>query len=102
MQRVVAVDVLNLLAADGLYAQLVQELLDASEVWSAYKDRRHDLYLPAATNPQVLAHTSSLSFTPTCLQKWMHSDRRRPVVAACTLQHASCVLQSATAMQPRD
>ena len=54
MQRVAAVDVLNLLSSDGPYAQLVQDLLDASDVWAAYKDRKHDLYLPAAANPQVL------------------------------------------------
>ena len=61
VQRVVAVDVLNLLAADGPYAQLVRDLLDASEVWQAYKDRKHDLYLPAAANAQARAGSCHLA-----------------------------------------
>lgn len=62
VQRVAAVDVLNLLAADGVHATFVREALDASEVWQAYRDRKHDLYLPAAKQ-QV---TSSLLRSCTC------------------------------------
>lgn len=54
MERVVAVEVLHLLAAEGLHAAAVQELLDASEVWRAYRDQKHDLFLPAGGSQQVL------------------------------------------------
>ena len=53
VERVVAVEVLHLLAAEGVHAQTVQELLAASDVWRAYKDQQHDLFLPAAGNSQV-------------------------------------------------
>ena len=63
MQRVAAVDVLNLLAAEGAHAAFVREALDASEVWQAYRDRKHDLYLPAA-KPQVC---SAVAYAPICI-----------------------------------
>lgn len=47
VQRVLLVDVVNLLALDGIYADQVRHVLDSSEVWAAYKGQRHDLFLPA-------------------------------------------------------
>ncbi|GAB4814092.1 hypothetical protein N2152v2_001138 [Parachlorella kessleri] len=51
VQRVLFVDLLNLLAAGGAYAERMQALLDASDVWRAYRDQRHDLFLPAGGAP---------------------------------------------------
>ncbi|KAK9822709.1 hypothetical protein WJX81_005943 [Elliptochloris bilobata] len=46
-ERVLAVAVLRALAAEGEHASAVNELLDASDVWAAYRGQRHDLFLPA-------------------------------------------------------
>jgi hypothetical protein len=53
VNRVLAVDVLNLLAADGAHSAAASEMLEASEVWSAYRSQRHDLFLPAGSSEQV-------------------------------------------------
>lgn len=45
--RVLAVEVLHAFATEGAYCSRVREILDASDVWSAYKDQRHDLFLPS-------------------------------------------------------
>lgn len=53
VQRVLYVDVLNLLALDGgsgapgAPGERVRTTLDASDVWAAYRGQRHDLFLPA-------------------------------------------------------
>lgn len=47
VQRVLFVDILNLLTLEGAHAARARELLDASDVWSAYRGQRHDLFLPA-------------------------------------------------------
>ncbi|CAI5970939.1 unnamed protein product [Closterium sp. NIES-65] len=48
--RVLTVEILKLLGADGAYSIRVQEILNGSEVWRAFKDQKHDLFLP--TNVQ--------------------------------------------------
>ncbi|CAI5949315.1 unnamed protein product [Closterium sp. NIES-65] len=48
--RVLTVEILRLLGADGAYSIRVQEILNGSEVWRAFKDQKHDLFLP--TNVQ--------------------------------------------------
>ena len=53
VERVVAVEVLKLLAAEGVHAPAVLEVLTNSEVWRAYKDQKHDLFLPAGGSQQV-------------------------------------------------
>lgn len=45
--RVLAVEVLHAFATEGAHCSRVREILDASDVWSAYKDQRHDLFLPS-------------------------------------------------------
>ncbi|XP_015163448.1 dnaJ homolog subfamily C GRV2 isoform X1 [Solanum tuberosum] len=45
--RVLAVEVLHAFAAEGAHCTKVREILNASDVWSAYKDQRHDLFLPS-------------------------------------------------------
>lgn len=45
--RVLAVEVLHAFATDGAHCVKVREVLNASDVWSAYKDQRHDLFLPS-------------------------------------------------------
>ncbi|KAK9807966.1 hypothetical protein WJX73_008492 [Symbiochloris irregularis] len=84
VERVVAVEVLHLLAAEGLHAQAVQELLGQSEVWRAYKDQKHDLFLPAGATQQGGAGPSGLSTAPSrsvCLR----------ISAICHGQHPAAV-----------
>ncbi|OAY65084.1 DnaJ subfamily C GRV2 [Ananas comosus] len=45
--RVLAVEVLHAFATDGAHCAKVREILNASNVWSAYKDQKHDLFLPS-------------------------------------------------------
>ncbi|KAH0456168.1 hypothetical protein IEQ34_014075 [Dendrobium chrysotoxum] len=63
--RVLAVEVLHAFATDGAHCVKVREILNASDVWSAYKDQRHDLFLPsnaqsAAAGVAGLIENSSL------------------------------------------
>ncbi|KAL6517010.1 DnaJ subfamily C grv2 [Orobanche hederae] len=53
--RVLAVElrVLHAFAREGAYCTKVRDILNASDVWNAYKDQRHDLFLPSN------AHTSA-------------------------------------------
>ena len=53
MDRVLGVEVLHLLAAEGSYGAQIAQQLDASDVWHAYKDQKHDLFLPAGATSQV-------------------------------------------------
>ena len=53
MERVLAVDLLHLMAAEGSHGAQVAQQLDASEVWHAYRDQKHDLFLPAGATSQV-------------------------------------------------
>ena len=53
VERVLAVEVLHLLAAEGGHGQVVADKLAASEVWQAYQGQRHDLFLPGGATPQV-------------------------------------------------
>ncbi|KAG7023563.1 DnaJ-like subfamily C GRV2, partial [Cucurbita argyrosperma subsp. argyrosperma] len=45
--RVLAIEVLHALATEGAHCSKVHDILDSSEVWSAYKDQKHDLFLPS-------------------------------------------------------
>eukprot|EP00246_Nothoceros_aenigmaticus_P011038 TRINITY_DN2833_c0_g2_i1.p1 TRINITY_DN2833_c0_g2~~TRINITY_DN2833_c0_g2_i1.p1 ORF type:complete len:250 (+),score=51.47 TRINITY_DN2833_c0_g2_i1:3-752(+) len=45
--RVLAVEVLRAFASEGTHSGRVKDLLDSSDVWVAYKDQRHDLFLPS-------------------------------------------------------
>ncbi|KAL5975615.1 DnaJ subfamily C grv2 [Asimina triloba] len=48
--RVLAIEVLLVLhafATEGAHCTKVREVLDASDVWGAYKDQKHDLFLPS-------------------------------------------------------
>ncbi|GAB2292159.1 DnaJ sub C grv2 [Dionaea muscipula] len=46
--RVLAIEVLRAFATEGAHCTRVIEILNASEVWKAYKDQRHDLFLPSS------------------------------------------------------
>lgn len=59
MERVLAVDLLHLMAAEGAHGAGVARQLDSSKVWHAYRDQKHDLFLPAGATSQV-----RLPFTP--------------------------------------
>ncbi|VAH17484.1 unnamed protein product [Triticum turgidum subsp. durum] len=45
--RVLAVEVLHAFATEGAHCAKVREILNSSDVWSAYKDQKHDLFLPS-------------------------------------------------------
>ncbi|XP_075640760.1 dnaJ homolog subfamily C GRV2 isoform X3 [Castanea sativa] len=45
--RVLAVEVLHAFATEGAHCTKVRDILNASDVWSAYKDQKHDLFLPS-------------------------------------------------------
>ncbi|CAI0629017.1 unnamed protein product [Linum tenue] len=45
---VLAVEVLHAFATEGAHCSKVRELLDSSDVWRAYKDQKHDLFLPSS------------------------------------------------------
>ncbi|KAL5729405.1 DnaJ subfamily C grv2 [Ranunculus cassubicifolius] len=45
--RVLAIEVLHAFATEGAHCTKVRDILGASEVWSAYKDQKHDLFLPS-------------------------------------------------------
>ncbi|XP_024029794.1 dnaJ homolog subfamily C GRV2 isoform X1 [Morus notabilis] len=46
--RVLAIEVLHAFATEGAHCTKVRDILDASDVWSAYKDQKHDLFLPSS------------------------------------------------------
>ncbi|KAI8565559.1 hypothetical protein RHMOL_Rhmol03G0269700 [Rhododendron molle] len=45
--RVLAIEVLHAFATEGAHCTKVREILNASNIWSAYKDQKHDLFLPS-------------------------------------------------------
>ncbi|CAJ1944370.1 unnamed protein product [Sphenostylis stenocarpa] len=45
--RVLAIEVLHAFATEGAHCTKVREILNNSNVWSAYKDQKHDLFLPS-------------------------------------------------------
>ncbi len=45
--RAVAVAVLQAMLLEGAHSERVDQLLSSSEVWAAYRDQRHDLFLPS-------------------------------------------------------
>ncbi|KAL6984843.1 DnaJ subfamily C grv2 [Sarracenia purpurea var. burkii] len=45
--RVLAIEVLHAFATEGAHCTKVREILNASVIWSAYKDQKHDLFLPS-------------------------------------------------------
>ncbi|KAJ9183389.1 hypothetical protein P3X46_007251 [Hevea brasiliensis] len=46
--RVLAIEVLHAFATEGAHCNKVHEILNASDVWGAYKDQKHDLFLPSS------------------------------------------------------
>ncbi|PRQ46516.1 putative DnaJ domain-containing protein [Rosa chinensis] len=46
--RVLAIEVLHAFATEGAHCTKVRDLLNSSDVWSAYKDQKHDLFLPSS------------------------------------------------------
>ncbi|CAM6086907.1 unnamed protein product [Calypogeia fissa] len=66
--RVLAVEILRAFAGEGAHSAKVQEILTSSDIWMAYKDQKHDLFLPsnaqsAAAGVAGLIEGSSSSVT---------------------------------------
>ncbi|KAL4589683.1 hypothetical protein LXL04_002591 [Taraxacum kok-saghyz] len=67
--RVLSIEVLHAFATEGAHCSKVRDILDSSEVWAAYKDQKHDLFLPS--NAQIatagiaglIEHSSSSRLT---------------------------------------
>ncbi|KAK8644898.1 hypothetical protein V6N13_118759 [Hibiscus sabdariffa] len=63
--QVLAIEILHAFATEGAHCIKVRQILTASNVWGAYKDQKHDLFLPsnAQTAPAGVAglieHSSS-------------------------------------------
>jgi DnaJ family protein C protein 13 len=53
VERTLAVDVLRLLADEGSYSVQVNAILSQSPVWAAYRDQRHDMFLPSGATPDT-------------------------------------------------
>jgi len=49
-QRVLVVDIIHLLRKDGAYAEVIREMVDENEIWKAYSQQKHDLFLPSNAN----------------------------------------------------
>ncbi|KAL2500786.1 DnaJ-like protein subfamily C GRV2 [Forsythia ovata] len=47
ISRVLAIEVLHAFATEGAHCTKVRDILNSSDVWSAYKDQKHDLFLPS-------------------------------------------------------
>lgn len=52
LERALAVDVLRLLAEEGSYSGQVSALLARSSIWAAYRDQRHDMFLPSGATAE--------------------------------------------------
>jgi len=52
VERALAVDVLRLLVEPGAYSSQVEALLGSSPVWAAYRDQRHDMFLPSGATAE--------------------------------------------------
>ncbi|XP_058111724.1 dnaJ homolog subfamily C GRV2 isoform X2 [Magnolia sinica] len=81
--RVLAIEVLHAFATEGAHCTKVREVLDASDVWSAYKDQKHDLFLPsnaqsAAAGVAGLIENSSSRLTYTLTAPSQPSVARLP------------------------
>ncbi|KAE8735362.1 DnaJ-like protein subfamily C GRV2 [Hibiscus syriacus] len=76
--RVLAIEVLHAFAAEGAHCIKVREILNSSDVWSAYKDQKHDLFLPsnaqsaAAGVAGLIENSSSSSYTRSQLRHKPH------------------------------
>ncbi|KAK1413925.1 hypothetical protein QVD17_29662 [Tagetes erecta] len=49
--RVLAIEILHAFATEGAHCTKVRDILDSSEIWAAYKNQKHDLFLPS--NAQI-------------------------------------------------
>lgn len=52
VERTLAVDVLRLLAEEGSFSGQVNGVLSQSPVWAAYRDQRHDMFLPSGATAE--------------------------------------------------
>lgn len=82
--RVLAIEVLHAFATEGAYCTKVRGILNASDVWNAYKDQRHDLFLPsnAQTSPAGVAgliesSSSRLTYALTAPPPAPHSSQTK-------------------------
>ena len=46
-KRVLVVDIIHLLRKDGAFAQVIKDMVDDNDVWKAYSQQKHDLFLPS-------------------------------------------------------
>ncbi|KAK9102564.1 hypothetical protein Sjap_019818 [Stephania japonica] len=82
--RVLAIEVLHAFATEGAHCTKVREILNASEVWSAYKDQKHDLFLPsnaqsAAAGVAGLIESSSSRLTYSLPAPQAQSSQPSPI-----------------------
>ncbi|GJR92239.1 DnaJ homolog subfamily C GRV2 isoform X1 [Tanacetum coccineum] len=88
--RVLAIEVLHALATEGAHCTKVRDILDSSEVWAAYKDQKHDLFLPS--NAQIagagiaglIENSSSSRLTYSLTAPPPHPNSAKPPAAITT------------------
>ncbi|KAJ4802760.1 DnaJ subfamily C GRV2 [Rhynchospora pubera] len=65
--RVLAVEVLHAFATEGAHCAKVREILNSSAVWSAYKDQKHDLFLPSNAQTSAAGVAGLIESSPSQL-----------------------------------
>lgn len=81
--RVLAIEVLHAFAAEGAHCTRVRDLLNASDVWKAYKDQKHDLFLPSSAQSAagiagLIEHSSRLTYALTAPPPLQTAQARTP------------------------
>ncbi|KAM7257798.1 hypothetical protein ACFE04_013539 [Oxalis oulophora] len=86
--RVLAIEVLHAFATEGAHCTKVRDILNSSDVWSAYKDQKHDLFLPsnaqtaAAGIAGLIENSSSSRLTYALTAPPPHSTQVKPPVTS--------------------
>ncbi|KAI4344059.1 hypothetical protein L6164_011333 [Bauhinia variegata] len=89
--RVLAIEVLHAFATEGAHCTKVREMLNGSDIWTAYKDQKHDLFLPsnaqsaAAGIAGLIENSSSSRLTYALTAPPTQSPQSRPPSSATDL-----------------
>ncbi|XP_078182422.1 DNAJ heat shock N-terminal domain-containing protein [Carex rostrata] len=87
--RVLAVEVLHAFATEGAHCVKIREILNSSSVWSAYKDQKHDLFLPSNAQTSAAGVAGLIESTPSRLTYALPAPPTQPAVARLPTSAAS-------------
>ncbi|XAR66965.1 hypothetical protein NMG60_11013364, partial [Bertholletia excelsa] len=79
--RVLAVEVLHAFAREGAHCTKVREILNASDVWSAYKDQKHDLFLPSNAHSSAAGVAGLIDNSSSRLKHTLTAPPPQPILA---------------------